>query len=382
MEKKKMGIVGLIPMLLIISALSGCIGPWTVITGGWENINTQATEVRVWGELSILEPADDWDEGFVWDTEKHDDISLYANMQWADNHGAFNTFSLDITDLDRTTEYHYRAFAEKQGPASNVKVGADVAFLPGQPRVGTVWPDNNAEVGITHATLKGFLHFLGGAAYCEVFFNWGYDPDLLTQETPPITMTSTGDFNVTLTDLVSCETIYYKAIAVNDVDTVDGWVLNVTPGQSGVQTYLPSEIGSEYAMLEGRLLYMGGEPLCDVWFEYGDQSPDNLDESTDPQTMNATGIYQAYVDLEPETTYWVRAAGYNGQCDIAYGEIEQFTTRGATHQFKLFSGEKDRQTPKEIIQWWRENRDDISIRELASQYLKDGYLSDPEAFDS
>ena len=144
-------------------------------------------------------------------------------------------------------------------------------------------------------------------------------------------MTSTGDFNFTLTGLATCVTIYYKAIAVNDVDTVDGWILNVTPGQSGVQTYLPSEIGTDYAILEGRLLYLGGEPTCEVGFEYSDQSPDNFDQSTDPQTMNATGVYQAYVDLEPDTTYWVRSAGYNDECDIAYGEVEQFTTAGTSN---------------------------------------------------
>ncbi len=381
MERKKLVAITIIPMLVIVSVLSGCIGPWTVITGGWENINTEATAVRIWGELSILEPADDWDEGFVWDTEKHDDIHLYANMQWADNHGAWNTFSLDIEELDRATTYHYRAFAEHQGTTSNVKIGADLSFLPGRPRVQTVWPDNNNEVGFTFATLKGKLHFLGGVPTCEVFFNYGNDPDLLTSETPHEVLSSTGDFNFTLEDLTPCETIYYKAIAVNDLDTVDGFILAVTPGQAGVQTYLPSEIGSDYAIFEGRLLYIGGTATCDVWFEYGDQSPDNLDQSTPHQTMDAIGVFQENVDLEPTTTYWVRAAGYNDECEIAYGEVEQFTTGGTSSSLKIFSRNNDKHTRGEIFEWLITHKDEKTFKESIMRYLEKGYLSEKEFFN-
>jgi len=367
MKKKMLIAITIVPMLVVISALSGCVGPFTVITGGWENINTEATAVRIWGKLSILEPADEWDEGFVWDTEKHDEIHLYSNMEWADNHGGFNTFSLDIEGLDRTTTYHYRAFAEKQGASSNIRHGDDLTFLPGRPRVETIWPDNDNEVGFNYATIKGRLNFLGGAPSCYVSFNYGLDPDLMTEQTTPVEMTSTGDFNFTLTDLTPCETIYYKAIAENDIDTVDGFIKTATPGQAGVQTYLPSDIGADYAILEGRLLYRGGMPTCEVWFEYGDQSPDNLDQSTTPQTLDAVGVFQENVALEPQTTYWVRAAGYNGECEISYGEIEQFTTGGAVEK-RLFSKTHGRYSPGEFLEWFRNNKDEQTVREFMVQY--------------
>jgi hypothetical protein len=323
MNKKKFVIL-MVSTLVCFSVLSGCLEVFTVFTEGWENMNTEATAVRIWGRLSLLQAPDNWEEGFVWDTEKHDDLDLYAHKEWATWHTGFNTYYLDIEDLDRTTTYHYRAFAEYQGPNSKVYHGIDRTFLPGRPVVHTLWA---TDVELNSAILRGNLGFMGGASSCEVFFVYGDDPDLMLDETPHQTLTSTGDFNASLTNLEKCVTIYYKAVAINDVDTTDGLILNVTPGQAGVETYLPPEVGIDYAVFKGKLWHLGGVETCEVWFEYGDDSPNNLDENTTHQTMNTTGEFTAYVGgLKSGTTYWFRAVADNAECGIAYGSIKEFKT--------------------------------------------------------
>jgi hypothetical protein len=326
MIKMKM-IKPIIMILLIvasISLLSGCVENFTVFTEGWESKNTEGTTVRLWGRLAIAQAPDNWKEGFVWDTESHDDINLYANKEWASGYSGLNTFYLDVENLDRTQTYHYRAFAEFQGTSSKVFNGINRQFLPGRPIVISKWA---TDVEQTSAVLEGNLEFMGGAVTCEVFFIYGDDPDALLEETTHQTMTSTGDFNASLTGLTKCETIYYKAIAINDVDTNDGLVLTVTPGQASVETYSPDNVGVDNADLKGKLWHLGGAEECDVWFIYSDTSAEELDESSDHQTMTTTGDFTINIDnLAPDTTYWYRAVADNEECDYAYGDIKQFTT--------------------------------------------------------
>ncbi len=366
MKNKKFVII-MVSTLVCFSVLSGCIEYFTVFTEGWENMNTEATAVRIWGRLSLLQSPDNWKEGFVWDTEEHDELDLYANKELATWHTGLNTFYLDIEDLDRTTIYHYRAFAEYQGPSSKVYKGIDKTFLPGRPIVFSKWA---VDVELNSAVLLGNLGFMGGASSCEVFFVYGDDPDLMLDETPHQILTSTGDFNASLTDLEKCETIYYKAIAINDVDTVDGIILTVTPGQAGVETYTPDDVGVDYAVLPGKLWHLGGVETCEVWFEYGDDNPNNLDENTTHQIMNTTGDFTAYIGgLKLNTTYWFRAVADNAECGIAYGSIKEFKTGSGLKTNA--ENTRPRTTSKPIISQiynWLKNLDNKTFEKLIERF--------------
>ena len=80
---------------------------------------------------------------------------------------------------------------------------------------------------------------------------------------------------------------------------------------------------------------MGGPSTCEVWFEYGDDNPNNLDESTPPELMDETGPFEAFVeDLNSGTTYWVRAVADNGVL-TSKGEIKEFSTLSGRNSFAL-----------------------------------------------
>jgi hypothetical protein len=322
MDKKGIAII-LVCMLIAITGLSGCVGPWAVRTMGWDHNNNEGTAVRIWGQLTITESPDNWNEGFVYDTESHQDWNDYANKVWADNHSGLGFFSLNIDNLTRTTVYHYRAFAENTQSKNLIKVGGDGTFIPGGPRVVT---DNATAIGLTQVTLNAHVWHLGGAAQCDVFFLYGTDQDVLDHSTPHVNLTTIGPFNATLTDLATNVTIYYKAVAKNDADTWAGLILTIAPGQPVVVTRQPAEIGKTYAILRGELWEMGGPSTCTVWFAYGDVSPDDLNHVSSSLLRNTTGTFEIRIDgLNASTKYWYRVIGDNGVAQ-GKGEIYEFTT--------------------------------------------------------
>jgi hypothetical protein len=324
MKLKNKIIITIVIMLVGITALSGCIAPNAIQTKHWDHINTEGTGVRLWGFLVLGENFHNWDGYFVYDTERHDDWENYNYRVEADNYDSFNFFSVDIYNLSRTTEYHYRAVGEKKEQGSPIRVGLDHTFIPGGPRVIV---KAVSDIGIDSAMLEGQLTHMGGATSCEVFFKYGTDPDNLNMETPHETMNSTGDFNFEITGLTSCQIYHYRAVAINDADTWDSiFILTVTPGLPLVETYLPNDITANSTTFRGELFTLGGPASCDVWFEYGDDNPNNLDETTDPLTLTAPGTFDIAVDgLTSDTTYWVRAVADNGICE-SKGEIKEFKT--------------------------------------------------------
>jgi len=314
-------------ILISVSLFSGCIGR-VIDTFGWDHKNEEGTAVRIWGQLALTESSDNWNEGFVWDTQFHQDWQDYAYREWADNHVGLGFFSLTISNLSRTTEYHYRAFGEYLKGPSQYRYGADATFIPGGPRVDTI---NASGIDLTQVTLNGNLSHMGGAPFCTVYFLYGTDEQALNQKTTSQNMTDTGSFSATLSSLPTNKTIYYKAVAENDADTWSGWILHTTPGQPVVYSRQPGDIGKDHALLKADLIHMGGPTTCTVWFIYGNTSPNQLDHSTPHQVMNTTGPFQATIaNLSAGTTYWYRAVGDNGVAQ-GVGDIIEFATTPTAH---------------------------------------------------
>ena len=295
MIKKKIKILAtIVPLLILVSALSGCIAANAIQTKHWDHINSEGTGVRLWGFLILGENFHNWDGYFVYDTEKHDNWENYEFTVEADNYDSFNFFSVNIYNLTRTTEYHYRAVGENKDQGATIRVGLDYTFIPGGPRVIV---KSVSGIGIDSAVIEGELTHMGGAASCEVFFRYGTDPNNLDMETTHETMTSTGNFNYEITGLTSCQPIYYRAVAKNDADTwASIFYLGVTPGMPIVETYLPNDVTINSATYRGELFELADQPSCDVWFEYGDDNPNNLDETTDNITLTAPD--QFFIEVE------------------------------------------------------------------------------------
>ena len=347
MKKNKIKIVIFVTLLLLtVSFLSGCISPWAITTWGWDHVNDEGTAARLWGRLVLTENFQNWKAWFVYDIEKHSKWENYAYRVEADSYHDLNFFSVNLYNLSRSTEYHFRAIGEYQGQGNVIRVGADSTFIPGSPRVET---KNASNIQITSVQLNGRLTHMGGASTCEVFFRYGEDKDNLNLETPHQTLSSISDFNAIITDLTSCVKYYYKAIAINDVDTWAGFIFEVTPGLPIVDTYLPTNVTKNSATYNGKLWDLGGPESCEVWFEYGDKNPNNLDETTPHQTLYTTEPFIANVEgLKSDTTYWVRAVAYNGVCTDK-GEIKEFKTLSTLNEYGTVKTTMQKMTLKDKI---------------------------------
>ncbi len=324
MKQKKIFLPISIGAIILVSMFSGCVGPWAVDTLGWDHINEQGTAVRIWGQLTITESHENWNEYLVWDTERHDDWRDYEFREPADNYGAAGTFSKEITGLDRHTEYHYRAVGEYLKAQDQIRWGADHTFIPGGPRV---WTDNISYLGLTSATLEGDLWHLGGANSVDCFFRYGTDIDNLNMESTHTNMTSIGKFSSTITGLTSNQTVFFKAVAINDADTWDGLIFNFNPGRPIVDTLIHGQVTSTTAVLKGNLWHTGGTPTCEVWFAYSDKSQNDLTEKSSVLVRNTTGQFEIQIDgLTPGTRYWYRAIADNGVAQDNDAQIEDFLT--------------------------------------------------------
>ena len=370
MNKNKTKIVFVVTLLLItVSFLSGCIGANAITTWGWEHINDQGTAVRLWGHLVISENFHNWNAWFVYDNESHTNWEDYDNRVEADNYDDLNFFSVDIYNLSRSTEYHYRAVGESLGQGSTIRVGIDSIFIPGGPRVITY---NASNIQITSVQLNGRLTDLGGASSCEVFFKYGDDKDNLNIETTHQFLSTISDFSEVISDLTSCKTYYYQTIAINDVDTWAGLVFEITPGLPNVETYLPTSVTTDSATYHGTLWALGGPTSCEVWFEYSDDNPNNLDETTPHQIVYASGQFDAIVEgLNSGTTYWVRAVADNGVCSDK-GEIKEFKTATGLEKYGMVKNDMQRKSLKNFVLSLIEkefgNTDPYTLKILQKQY--------------
>lgn len=330
-KNKKQLILILVPLLLVISALSGCVGPWAIDTLGWIHANQEGTAVKIEGRLKLIENPKNWNLGFAWDTQSHSNWDEYPNRMEANTYLAGGVYTLEISDLDRTTKYYYRAWGEYTLQQSEVRQGVERTFIPGGPDV--VNRPNQIEIGLTSAIVKGELLNMGGADSCDIYFEYGINEQLLDMETESQTLTSDGLFSAEITGLSSCILYYYRAVATNDADTavsaVPPFLPWFTPGMPIMVTEQPTDVGTSSALFRGNTQFLGGESSCDVWFEYDDKDQyPPFELKTIIQTMNAPGSFQANVeDLKPGTTYFVMAVGNNGECK-GTGEVEQFTTQG------------------------------------------------------
>jgi hypothetical protein len=371
MNKKKTKIAFVVTLLLItVSFLSGCIALNAITTWGWEHINDEGTAVRLWGKLVGFENFYNWKAWFVYDTESHSNWEDYDIRVEADNYAAMNFFSVDIDNLSRATEYHYRAVGEYSGSENTVRVGIDSIFIPGGPRVST---EDASNIQTTSVQLNGRLTHLGGASTCEVFFKYGSDRDNLNIETSHQTLSSIADFNAVISDLTSCKTYYYQTIAINDVDTWAGLIFEVYPGLPDVETPIsPTDVTTDSAVYHGTLKNLGGPATCEVWFEYGDVNPNNLDETTPHQIVDITGPFEANVEgLKSGTTYWVRAVADNGVCSDK-GEIKEFKTKSGLEEYETVKNDMQKMSLKNFVLSLIEkefgNTDPYTLQILQKQY--------------
>ena len=339
--KKNLLIPIVMILLVLLSTLSGCI-----YTVSWSHANEDGTSVTFIGKLSSFFNKNNWAVGFVYDDEFHSSWEDYQNYIEAEEYFIFNTFYATVDSLDRNESIHFRAVARWLTPTNRTFQSFDIEIKPGWPSVKT---EEASYIELNSVTLNGELLHMGGASECEVWFEYGDSEENLNRSTSKKRLSSPGSFNEAIGQLNSCQTYYYKAMAKNDIGTVDGRIESVTPGGPSVSTKFATDVEISTAVLNGKLYDMGGTQSCEVWFEYG-LSGDNLEFSTEPITLTSVDDFSISVSgLSSYTTYYFRAKADNGIC-VGAGSIIDFETEPAPLQAVSVFSDRDLSL-KSVIQF-------------------------------
>ena len=243
------------------------------------------------------------------------------------------SFSATISSLKPDTTYHFRAVAKN---SKKTTYGADKTFhTPAiSPQVSTSAATN---VGYNSATLNGYLS-VPGASSCEVWFvydtvsheNWWE----YAHETAHSTKTSSSYFSFSLTGLDMDTTYHFRAVAKNSAGNASGADRSFTTHMvfPTISTIDASNVTTTSALLKGKLIDMGGDDKCQVWFEYGENT--SYGYVTETINLSSTGEFSLSAgNLLPGRTYHFRAVAKNEK-GISYGQDKNFSTPSAMAEVK------------------------------------------------
>ena len=242
------------------------------------------------------------------------------------------TFEANISDLLPETLYYVRAFATNDITTAFGDV-LEVSTKDGKPTVQTLGATSTDP---NSAKTTGRIDSDGGApltSYGFVYSKENINPNLGDEKVTLGTSTS-GTFEANISDLLP-ETLYYvRAFATNDITTAFGDVLEVSTkdGKPTVQTHYATTIDSNSAKTAGRIDSDGGRPLTSYGFVYSKQNiKPSLDDEKVTLGTSTSGLFEANLsELQPETTYYVRAFATN-EITTAYGDVKTFTTEAGTY---------------------------------------------------
>lgn len=179
--------------------------------------------------------------------------------------------------------------------------------------------------GITgsQAVLNGALVSQGPGSQCRVSFEWGAT-DNYGSSTPEQVMTGAGAFSQVVYGLQPGATYHFRACASSGAGESCGADVTFTTGTEppSVESVRASDITVSSAVLEGRLISLGGAASARVCFEWG------LSQGYGSRTplMAATGAFTGkLIGLKANTTYHFRAVA-EGDTTV-YGRDIAFTTR-------------------------------------------------------
>lgn len=229
-----------------------------------------------------------------------------------------DTFQFLLQNLDKDVVYEYRAAADS---SAGDAFGDFVEVTPSEALAVTTNAVTDLES--TTATLNGTLDARGAAIDVDVNFEYreaGTSNAFTTTATQ--TLSQPDDFSQGISGLTDGTTYEYRALGDNGSATADGELVEFTAGATlpTLLTFDADGVGATAADFNGELFLLGSATSVDVYFEWREVGSTALN-STTPQTLSSTGLFDATVSgLTEGTTYEFRAAGSSTAGD-AFGSF-------------------------------------------------------------
>ena len=308
--------------LLLCTLLAGCQKSQELVQ------NPQITETPP--VISTTEVTFEWKVEYPGKISSMVEISLYADMVEATRFGSeamsnFNDFSATATGLTPATQYYYRYVI--WNPSFNYESKSKpFTTNAGTPNVKTV---EVSDLTCTTAKVSADVIDGNGSSVKERGVCWGTNviPTINDDHAP--NGSGTGNYSVSLSELLPGQTYCVRAYAINDVGTAYGDTLSFTT----VEALLPTVNTSSVVDVEWRTAMCGGEVSNEGGVTVTERgvcwNTSHNPEVSDNYAENGTGTGDFSVEMSglvAGTTYYVRAYAKN-YAGVGYGDEVSFTTK-------------------------------------------------------
>ncbi len=290
------------------------ISPPTVVTSAASGIAVNSAVLN--GNLTGLGEFGSANVSFEWGTTSGA-LDHVTTNQTKTSTGAFSD---NLTGLSSGVKYYFRAKATANPTVYGEELSFTTLVIP--PAVTT---NSATGIGANTATLHGSLDSLGNASSVNASFVWGTTSGNLTNETTPVSKSSTSAFSANLTGLSFGTKYYFKAKATALGATVYGSELSfTTQSPPTVTTSSATNIGANIATLHGNLDSLGNTINASVSFVWGTTSGNLTHQTPVVSLSDPTPLSYKLEGLTDNVTYYfrVKAVGEG----TGYGDEISFTT--------------------------------------------------------
>ena len=310
---------------------------WTITDGGLINASSTPTDIFL-SSTNILEnePANTTVGTLSTDGGAASYTYMFTTGDGDTDNGSFTISGEELrliapADYETKSSYTIRIAVE----STNIEQQFTISVIDVQeaPAVSTT---TASAITATTATLNGDITSDGGAGITARGFVYAISNADLTigvTDVTDVTVSGTdlGVFTENITGLTAGTKYYYRAYAINSVNTAYGEVqsfttLAVAPTAS---TTAASDITSTTATLNGNITSDGGVTITARGFVYATSNADLTIENTAADTVivsGTTGVFNsAITSLTAGTKYYYKAYATNS-LGTTYGDVQSFTT--------------------------------------------------------
>ena len=293
-------------------------------------IQITKTSAVAGGNVTSNGGAEVTERGVVYSLSAHPSISDLSSTNVRSGSGT-GAFTCNLSNLQAGTTYYVCAYAiNNKGTA----YGDEVSFTTAVPiTLATVTTASITNITETTAKAGGTVTNDGNAAVTERGVCISTVSNPTTSNTKISAGLGTGSFTCNLTGLQANTTYYVRAYAVNSKGTAYGEQVSFTTSKTvvlpSVTTSTVTQITQTTAVAGGNVTSDGNASVTERGVVYG-KSPNptisNLTNTIRPCGSGMGEFTYNMTDLQPSTTYYVRAYATNEK-GTAYGDEVSFTTK-------------------------------------------------------
>ena len=234
-------------------------------------------------------------------------------------------FSVRLNDLQKGTTYYVRAYATN----SHGTVYSEELYFNTEMTIPAVTTTPATDISYTSATVGGKVTEDGGASVTERGVVYSTNQSPTTEDSKVVIGSGLGEFTCSLTDLQDGVTYYARAYAVNEKGIAYGDEVRFTTKTKTIAIVATTPATNVFcisATVGGNVTEDGGAEVTERGVVYATtQNPTT--NNTKVTSGIGTGSFTCNLtDLQPNTTYYVRAYAVNSK-GTAYGEEVTFTTK-------------------------------------------------------